>query len=175
MTEEATPEVETDADETTADDAAVWQTLTADQLRTGMYLQVRSGKDGSEQVPLVYEVTSVERSGAKRQVYCRHLESGNVGVVELAEGQRVRAAGADRAKAMAKAKRERPQAVAASKGAWAGHPACADLWKLSKRELLEAALHCASMSTDNYGEGGAEQAAKALRAEIATLRENEMI
>lgn len=163
------------ADVAMPDDAGAWKMLTPDQVRPGMYLRVHIAKEGQGPIPYVYEVTSTTRDGNTWQVYCRHLDSGRVGVVELADGQSIRTAGADRAKSMARAKRERPQAVAASKGAWSAHPACTDLWKLSKRELLEAALHCASMSTDSYAEGGAEQAAKALRQEITTLRENELI
>ena len=63
--------------------------------------------------------------------------------------------------------------LAESKGAWAGTPIAQPLWDLSKRELLEAALHLAAQvdgSPDNPILG-----AHRLFQEVATLRQNGLI
>lgn len=72
---------------------------------------------------------------------------------------------------------------ATEKGATAGNPVFVasnvDLWDLSKRELIEAALHLAALATDSYDEAilmnGAKGAADRLREEVATLRQNGLL
>lgn len=72
---------------------------------------------------------------------------------------------------------------ASEKGAVAGNPTFVasnvDLWDLSKRELIEAALHLAALATDSYDEAilmnGGRGAADRLREEIAALRQNGLI
>lgn len=56
----------------------------------------------------------------------------------------------------------RAQDIASEKRAFAGNADAASLWALSKRELIEAALHLAALCTDSY-DGALEDGAAAER------------
>jgi len=59
-----------------------------------------------------------------------------------------------------------------SLGAWGGAPAAMPLWKLSKRQLIEAALHLASLQADA---DGVEAAVARVQQEVRILRMNKLV
>ena len=65
---------------------------------------------------------------------------------------------------------DKAMAKARSMGAYAGRPAAADLWALSKRELLEVALRLGELCAED-----AESPASRVREEVACLREQGII
>ena len=62
--------------------------------------------------------------------------------------------------------------LAASKGAWSSTPAARPLWKLSKRELVEIALHFAALATESYDDSlqNGDAAARAMAERDALKR-----
>lgn len=67
--------------------------------------------------------------------------------------------------------------IAHRKGAWAAHPQARKLWTLSKRELIEIALHQATRLCDDPepGSTGVEPEVAAVLEEHRTLRLNGLI
>jgi hypothetical protein len=63
--------------------------------------------------------------------------------------------------------------VAQGKGAYAGESVNRKIWDLSKRELVEIALHLAASSTDSYDEAlGGAGACERVFAEHKSLKDN---
>lgn len=71
---------------------------------------------------------------------------------------------------------DRAIAVARSKGAAAGNPANADLFQMSKRELVEIALHLAALCFESYDDALANGSARLrIIEERGALHDNGLI
>ena len=66
----------------------------------------------------------------------------------------------------------RAMAKASKMGGYAGQEKTEDLWKYSKRELVEIALRLGEICSD---EGGFDNALERVREERRTLRDNKII